>query len=303
MNELIRVLLYYNLIDEKEISDKFKIVCPLHGDVNASLLIDTIKNEFFCFGCQKRGNAADFVAYIENINSMQAYIKLSKIMKSVKKSDYKIEKTEVFTSEQALFEAKRYFYSLPKTNWNIENSAYMKGRGFKNRTLAKVDARINYNDTYGIIFPITENGKFRGYVCRATIDGVDRKYLYNKGFTRRNTLFGNYKYSYVIVVEGTMDWLRFIENGVYNVVAILGWKVTSEQIEKLKLYTNNIISALDNTDTGKAGTEYLIKQHFNVARFSYQDYTKDAGDLDAYEFRRSWAETKRLAKKQNIYIK
>lgn len=303
-NVLIRILVYYNLIDKTSVSDKFKIICPFHGDVNASLLVDAIKNEFFCFGCQRRGNANDFVRFMEHIDSLQAAVKISKILKTTNNSNYHVQQTEVMTDEQALFEAKRYFYSLPKPDWTVEHNTYMEKRGFQNSTLAKVDARINYNDNYGIIFPMKENGKFKGYVCRATNKEMEekRKYLYNKGFTRRNTLLGNYKYDVVIVVEGYMDWLRFIENGIESVVAILGWKAAPLQIEKLQQYTNKIVSALDNTDTGKAGTEHL-KKYFDVVRFSYQEYIKDTGELNTYEFRKAWADTIKAAKKQNINIK
>lgn len=302
-NLFVRVLSYYNLIDESNLSDKFKIICPFHGDVNASLLINLKENSFFCFGCQKKGHADDFVRYMENIDGLQAAIKITEIIKATHKSNYHIEPIEVISDEKSLFEAKRYFYSLPKPNWRIERNSYMSNRGFKNSTLAKVDARINYNENYGIIFPLKENDIFKGYVCRATNKDMEqkRKYLYNKGFTRRNTLHGNFKNNCVVIVEGYMDWLRFVENKINFVSAILGWKITSIQIEKLQQYTDTIISALDNTDTGKEGTEYL-KKYFNVVPFYYEENIKDVGELDTFYFNKLWADTKKRAKKQNINI-
>lgn len=64
-----------------------------------------------------------------------------------------------------------------------------------------------------------------------------------------------------------MDRLKFLQFGESNVAAILGWKMSSEQIKKLKdKGVNTIISALDNDPCGKRGTAYL-KEHFNVVRF------------------------------------
>ena len=104
-----------------------------------------------------------------------------------------------------------------------------------------------------------DNKKFKGWVCRTTDKQVEakRKYLYNKGFSRANTLCGDYgNKEYVIVVEGFMDRLRFIEVGIEpdNVVAILGWKMSDEQQKKLKdKGIKYIISALDNDTAGKKG--------------------------------------------------
>ena len=39
-----------------------------------------------------------------------------------------------------------------------------------------------------------DNGKFKGWVCRTTDKDIEkkRKYLYNKGFRRAETLVGSY---------------------------------------------------------------------------------------------------------------
>ena len=52
MNALAKALFYYGLAN----SDDYKIVCPFHEDVNASLSIDYVTGTYFCFGCAKTGN-------------------------------------------------------------------------------------------------------------------------------------------------------------------------------------------------------------------------------------------------------
>lgn len=100
-----------------------------------------------------------------------------------------------------------------------------------------------------------DNGKFKGWVCRTTVKEIEqkRKYLYNTGFSRANTVVGNYgSEKYVIIVEGYMDMLKFLQFGVDNVCAIFGWKMSDNQFKKLKASgIKFVISALDNDECGK----------------------------------------------------
>ena len=142
-----------------------------------------------------------------------------------------------------------------------------------------------------------DNGKFKGWVCRTMLKSVEakRKYLYNEGFSRATTLVGNYgSKDYVIVVEGYMDRLKFAQFGEENVVAILGWKMSPQQIQKLKdKGINKVISALDNDVCGKKGTEFL-KQHFDVTRFAYLKGVKDPGEMTQDLFDKMFSKTMRI---------
>lgn len=303
--QLLKVLQYYNFIDGFA-AEKMKLICPFHGDVNASLSIDLIRGKYYCFGCGASGNALDFITQMEECNSLQAMIILERILRNKKiNKSVEISPVKKLNPEQALFEARRYYYSLPKTDWTKKSIAkeYMLKRGFTTELLQAVGAKENFNGDYGIIFPITENGNFINYVCRATNLETEkkRKYLYGEGFSRRNTLFGNYKADYVVIVEGSMDLFKLMQYGIKNAVAILGWKITKEQINKIYQYTDKVISALDNTETGEKGTEYL-RNYFDVVRFKYPEYIKDTGDLDKYEFNKCWRDTVRKANKHGFNI-
>lgn len=301
---LAKVLDYYNLIDNSELCDKTKILCPFHGDLNASLQVDLVNDTFYCFGCGKSGDACQFVKYMEGLDDLKSYIKLEEILSSKEKSNYKVRILDQQTPEQLMRLSKRYYYSLPETSWEYIKDSYLHKRGYTSKVLKKVGAKLNPNDNYGIVMPMIDMGEFKGYVCRATNKSVEskRKYLYNKGFTRRNTLVGDYDKPWVVICEGYMDWLRFKMYGINNVAAILGWKITQIQIEKLQKYTNKVISALDNTDTGKAGTKFL-KQYFEVVRFKFPENAKDPGDLDTFDFMKSWMETVDRVRKKDPGIK
>lgn len=315
---LAKVLFYYRLLNDA--SEK-KIICPFHEDVNPSMLIDLEKGRWFCFGCQLSGDAKSFVQLMESkyngLNDLQSYKKYVQILHDESVSNIKIgERHKKRKPQKQLYvQAYDYYHGLKKIDWTtrkisegeiIKSRDYMKDRGFYPETLNKAKAKITYNDAYELIFPMLDNGKFKGWVCR-TMDpylAKRRKYLYNEGFRRATTLVGNYgEKDYVIVVEGFMDRLKFVQYGEENVVAILGWKMSNEQIEKLrKKKINKIISALDNDECGVKGTKYLRKifGENNVVRWSYLKGLKDPGDMTYEEFKRMHNKTmKKVEEKLN----
>ena len=61
----------------------------------------------------------------------------------------------------------------------------------------------------------------------------------------------------VIVVEGEMDAMKVQQYG-YPAVAILGARVSADQVEKLSKY-ENVIIALDSDEAGRNGTKGLVR--------------------------------------------
>lgn len=298
---LAKVLHYYGLLEGE---DEFKIVCPFHQDVNASMQITLHENFFYCHGCAKSGDALQFVLYVNNkMDSLQACMEYYKILKSKTVKHIHVEKRAKIKSDnkQALIEAHDYYFGLKNVNWikeQCDEKDYMIKRGFTPSTLNKCKAKLTYNNSYPIIFPMFDLGHFRGWVCRTTNKSIEqkRKYLYNEGFSRRNTLVGDYNAKVVVLVEGYMDRLKFKQFGAKKVAAILGWKVTEQQITKLKEQgVDFVISALDNDTCGEKGTAYLRK-FFKVIRFQYPKGIKDPGDMDQKTFDIANQKTKKLYK-------
>ena len=316
--KLAKVLWYYNLVPDVNVPTQ-KIVCPFHDDVNPSMLVNLEDGSWFCFGCQRSGDAAQFVKQMERkyngLNDLQAYKQYLKILKSDKCSGIHIDRGTISKSKvpqkQLYDEAYDYYHGLRTVDWryDLEDEVeecykYMADRGFSAETLNAVKAKVTYNNQYGLIFPMIDNGKFKGWVCRTTRKDVERrrKYLYNAGFSRATTLCGSYGSSdWVIVVEGYMDRLKFVQNGVTNVVAILGWKMSKQQEAKLKSAgIKYVISALDNDECGRKGTMYL-KTVFgtkNVLRWQYLKGTKDPGEMTPVTFRKMYNESIRMMERQ-----
>lgn len=305
-NDLAKVLSYYGLLENPNAYEQ-KIVCPFHEDVNPSMIVDLSEGRYFCFGCNCSGNALNFVEQMtKEKNTLSSIIKYFKILKSKKVSSIKIKRNikHVKSSNKELYAiAYDYYHGLSKVNWKKDKSKeiveclnYMKGRGFTEEILNKCKAKVTYNKLYPIIFPMFDSGKFKGWVCRTNDSEIEkkRKYLYNEGFSRATTLVGDYKDSEIIfVVEGYMDRLKFVQFGVENVVAILGWKMSYEQEQKLKKSkVKYIVSALDNDECGRKGTEYLRKIFGDkVIRFQYLKSYKDVGMMNEKTFKKCYKRT------------
>ena len=307
--KLARVLLHYRLISDTE-SLQYKIVCPFHADQNPSMLVDLSDGRWLCFGCQKAGDAATFVKLMEkqyhDLNDLQAYKKYNKILHSNEYTDIKIvsqtSKQRKRQNKQLYAEAYDFYHGLSKVDWSSDDlpdymndcKKYMLQRGFTSATLNQCGCRYTYQKNYELLFPMIDNGKFRGWVSRTRIPEIaeKRKYLYNEGFRRATTVVGEYRNcETVFVVEGYMDRLKLLQLGVPNAVAILGWKASLQQIEKLQAQgIRHVISALDNDDCGRKGTKWL-SQHFIVTRFRYLKGFKDPADMDVKSFSRMYKRT------------
>lgn len=307
-SKLAKVLFYYGLIDDVSLL-KQKIVCPFHEDANPSLLCNLDTDSWYCFGCNKAGDAKRFVELVEkkyysknDIDAFKTYVDILKSDKvqhiSVRNVSSKARKQQ---SKELYDIAWDYYYGLRTIDWMqpeeqeaIDALEYMSKRGFSAKALNKAKAKVTYNNSYGIIFPMLDNGEFKGWVCRTMKKEVEqyRKYLYNKGFSRVTTLVGDYgSKDYIFVVEGYMDRLKFIQFGINNVVAILGWKMSNQQIEKLKAKgIKKVICALDNDDCGRRGYRYL-QNFFKVTRFCYLKGVKDPGDMSEESFKKMYRRT------------
>ena len=317
MYELAKVLLYYGLIYSTKEPEQ-KIVCPFHEDVNPSMIVNLKENAYFCFGCQCSGDALKFVQELERkrsgLNDLQGCKKYFEILKSDKfeKLEFHRFKKAKKQSRQLYNESYDYFHGLNKINWcsneldddvkEVRN--YMNSRGFTNKTLCKIDARFTYNKNYPIVFPMKDNGKFRGWVCRTNDPETEkkRKYLYNEGFHRVDSLIGDYNNCEVLfLVEGYMDRLKFIQFEHNNCVAVLGWKMSVQHIEKIKQQPQIkiVVSALDNDKCGKKGSAF-IKSVFpdKYVRFKYLKGIKDVGEMNREQFDKCYKKTMEEVKRK-----
>lgn len=302
MDDFSLVLKRYKIFQDE---NDYKIICPFHNDRNSSLQITRSKKFFYCYGCGAKGTTLDLIKLFEHCSYAKA-LEIKKMICSGNETNASNKTAAIFQIEKAekdfdlkkknTQQARSFYYSLPEVNWykckeeEIESKRYLNRRGFKNSTLKKIGCKITYNDSYPIVFPILENDVFRGYVMRTMSKEIEqsRKYLYNLGFSRSSVLAGTYEKNaeYVLVVEGYLDCIKAMQFGIKNVVALLGWKMSTKQKEKLqKANIKHVICALDNDEAGRKGYEYLKHcSEFNVYRLHYSKGIKDFGDVTDEEF-------------------
>lgn len=320
-NDLRKVFYFFGIpLDEQ-------IICPFHDDNRPSCHVDYDSGTFYCFACGASGNAYDAVrlAYpkINDLKCLQRYYKIlkSKRVKPLNGMQFRMSKSrrnKLIDKEHLEDLAHDYFFGLQRTEWkrvDKKHREYLQGRGFTSKTLTDYDVRINEaNVYYPYIFPLYDLDVFRGYVCRTTNKRVENraKYLYNTGFSRNDTLGGDYDSEVVVLCEGYLDKLKLNQFGLKKVACIFGWKITQKQIDKLRSRgVKYIISALDKDGPGRKGTDYL-HNFFEVIPFQFPKYVtdnngkyvlnnkgfkkrlKDPGDLCQHSFNIAYKKTKAL---------
>lgn len=304
-----KILDYYG-IRYTRAGAKLRIRCPFHAEQNASCVINTVNFSWYCFGCAKHGDLFSFLAEIDaskfgKLNGLQKLAECAIIIRKAKAGqigDYirccraeAGKEGEEQEQEQERLKAWQYYAGLPSVDWesiacrsagDFETAKnYIFERGFEPWLLNKCKCKFDYRHDYPLIFPICENGIFRGWVARTITPGHEPKYLYNHGFAKRDCLAGLYgSGDTVAVTEGLLDRLKLNQFGlVKDAVALLGWHLSERQEAKLKKKgVKFVLCALDNDDAGQRGL-LRIKESFAVYRFRFPPGVKDLGELSGRE--------------------
>lgn len=288
--KILSVLDYYGLIPPNvrvNQNTNIMIQCPFHDEVEASCNINLKEGVYYCFGCGAKGDLIDFVSKVENTNRLLATQKITQIENKFGDGE-EIDFDEIQVDHDKLLKnAEKFFNRLSMPDWNMMSEHYMLNRGFEPKILKEFNVKINHHSTHEIVIPLYENGKFKGYVSRRT-DNDEPKYLYNRGFKRKDTLVGNLMKDHILVVEGIMDWMKAKQYGIKNVCALLGWKASDYHIKVIKEYLDGkIISALDNDEPGERGSRLLKRKFGNkYERFNFRDNVHDIGEIEREEFRK-----------------
>lgn len=200
--------------------------CPFHGDSRPSLNADIEQDVFFCHGCGAKGKLSRYP-------ELQAEVKLVR-------DDPRPVAVATKPREEVL---------VPP----LEGAPlkYMLSRGFTLDTLDRFEVGGNAEKVW---IPVKlKCGECVGFIYRF-LEGEIR-YLYSKGFTKRNYLFGTKQFEKkndeVIVTEGSLDCVKLSQLGFRNTVAFLGNQPTETQLGLLRLLGHRVILALDNDKAGR----------------------------------------------------
>lgn len=120
---------------------------------------------------------------------------------------------------------------------------------------------FRFHDT--VLFPIKD--LYNNLVAVASRSVDVKKYVHTK-YTKSKHLFGlNVTYKEILrtrkvfIVEGNFDLLTLYENGIRNVVAMLGSKLSLEQLSLLTRFAEEIIIASDGDKPGQDCAQKIIK--------------------------------------------
>ena len=293
MSALYLVAMHYGHISGT-IKEKEKICCPFHTDDTPSLMLDYGCDSYHCFGCGVHGNAVEYVQGMEQskLKALSVYAKITKGI-AIQQSRAYTERTQ---NKDSLAVAKDFYVGLSSVDWySMERDEeqeqaliYLTKRGVDIHTIAKHDIKVTYDKRYPIVIPLYDNGEFCGYVRRTFDKDSQRKYLYNKGFSRATSIVGQYGiHDMAFVCEGIFDLIALTQAGYGDCsIALMGCTPTREQIVKLKKEgITKVISCLDADEAGERGTDELEK-HFSVKRLVLPDGVNDVAELETDKLKR-----------------
>lgn len=250
--------------------------CPFHEEKTASFYVNKNKQKFYCFGCQKHGDIITFLMLFKKINFLDALtyiIKKEKIGTPVNLKNnnnnlfYKLNKNLIKE-----FFKKKYIYDFLSSRGISYESiikfklGYINDKFTTNKEILKQLYQnkkvITFKFFNRILFPITNlNGEIIALAGRSLSNKIKPKYINSLDsdfFSKKKTLYGLYDaiktkkhLDYIIIVEGYIDVIRLSQNGITNVVALMGTSVSKEHLILLKMLYKKIIFCFDGDLAGK----------------------------------------------------
>lgn len=251
--------------------DEWMCKCPWHEDNTASLQFNVKKGLWVCFSCHRKGNAKSLFG--ENFREPDVDIE------SVIAQLNLLESVEARNPVKILPEATLKRYAFPTDYW--------KDRGFSDNTIKAFQLGYDPIENDAIIPVRNISGGLLGIIRRRLEIDAMPKYMYYKGFPRKESLFASWLVSkqttdHVAITEGSLDAVSVWQAGV-PAVAQFGSSISREQVVLLrKLGVTKVTLFYDNDRAGREATLSAIPllRDFLVYAVSYNDDDpKDPGAM------------------------
>jgi DNA primase len=255
--------------------------CPFHSNMDTpAFYVNKTTGLWICFNpsCGKTGSIRDLMEFFGDHGKIVKDYSLDDIQKNLV---YTEDAKEDNSWDEALDSIR---LSLPEDLGKVQ---YLLDRGFSEETISYFDIAFSDSKKRIVIPARNERHKVIGFIGRTTQPDVQPKYLYSKGFPRKNILFNlnnAKKYSSCIVVEGSLDALKIHQAGFPNVVASLGATITEGHISLLNKYFDTIIVFSDNDNAGHAMRDEIVSKCYgkNMKIVEFADSgLKDPGEMTA----------------------
>ena len=304
-----------------------KICCPFHNERTPSLVIYSHNHSFYCFGCGASGSPIDFVAYSEDLDPKEDFVKardLTMKILGVTYEKYSEEKAKVSEGQVQTNdclpamtdeEVKAFIAESHKVINGVKVHAYdgLMYRGIDRKYLAFYGHITRKDDEGNVIsrhYPETNTkGKMAGYKCR----NHPKDFRYgNVGNTGgKNQLSGQAKFKgrnkYLLIVGGEEDKVaayQMLEQNragkpsiaeVHVVSPTCGENSAVKQVAAQFSFCDNydqIIIGMDNDDAGIKASEaiaaVLPKEKVKIAVWAGKDPNKMLEDGQQAQFCRDF---------------
>ncbi|UCD18743.1 MAG: DNA primase [candidate division WOR-3 bacterium] len=272
----------------RKMGKNYRGLCPFHTEKNPSFYVNPEKGIYYCFGCQKGGNAINFLMEYEKLDFPDAIKRLAKNL------GIEIDTTKGLRYKE-LYEANDLacqFYAQC-----MVSEVGRRGREYLNRRKINLDRlkefRLGYAPVSGglvqfmrqkgvdfarlqqaglitsnrelfrdrLIFPIFSlSGRVIGFGGRGIDDNIHPKYLNSPEtpiFRKGEGLYGLYQSKEhlrakgdVLLVEGYFDLLSVYQHGFDNMCAPLGTSLTEHQALLLSRFARRVTILFDGDLSG-----------------------------------------------------
>lgn len=310
-----------------------KISCPFHSENSASNNIYHHNHSFYCFGCAAGGSPIDWVAYSEEIDPKEEFVKardLTMQILGITYEEYQKERERVSEGTVQTVDClpamsdddiKAFIRSTHREINGVKVSGYdgMGYRNIKNEYLKKF-GHLTVKDDQGNVksrhYPETNTkGKLAGYKCRNHPKDFTHGNIGSTG--GKNQLSGQAIWKgynkYLLIVGGEEDkvaaYQMLEENraGKSNVAEVHVVSPTCGELSAVKQiaaqYTfcdtyDQIIIGMDNDDAGRKAAEaiaaVLPKEKVKIAVWTGKDPNKMLDDKQHGQFCRDFYNAKPL---------
>lgn len=210
------------MVDSSNKEGCYKALCPNCDDSSGHLEVDMKKHLFYCVRCGNGGRI--FGGLFREERGMPVEHHEAKPLKRFEQEFYKPARLR---------------------NGSVEEN-FLRGRGFNDTLLKKLDPHRNGPQPERVYFPIRDHyGNIVTWVGRSMYPSVRPKWQYSKGSTAKDHLWGLNSHGYeedeIILVEGIFDAVWDDKR-----VAMFGSSLSDEQLSMLVSFQpKSIIVALD----------------------------------------------------------
>lgn len=282
--------------------------CPIHGESNPSMGVNSDIQAFHCFACNASGgfekllylSRPDDFGYnnIDEEHERKTWGRARRKAKIFLKERYELEFREVY--KRVTYVKK--FDDLNENNnmednktipiWKIapfqsgkKTYHYFYRRGFDNEDVEKFKIGFDEDNKTVTIPVFNEDNKLVGIIGRY-IDSNRRKnerYKIYNHFNRSGYLypenFLEVHNNTIILVEGQFDAIKLHKLGYCNSLAIMTDELSNKQVDFLITHCDKIIYIGDNDSRGLESREKNYKKLKNLVDFYIVDYPKYGKDV------------------------